>query len=184
MKTDIILCGVGGQGILTIATIIGQAAMNENLYIKQAQVLVDAGGGDGALALQNCPNAVVQGMSFKNAIRTTSNGTDAHAYGGGLALLFSGGVVVENCAFENNKVSSAQKKAYGGGVGLLASTATIRGCRFIEFKLNGSAEAALKQIEDKGYAKPYAADNRKVIALGINFSSEKGTIDGFLTKEL
>ena len=54
----------------------------------------------------------------------------------------------------------------------------------IEFKLNGSAEAALKQIEDKGYAKPYAADNRKVIALGINFSSEKGTIDGFLTKEL
>ena len=96
-----------------------------------AQVLVDAGGGDGALALQNCPNAVVQGMSFKNAIRTTSNGTDAHAYGGGLALLFSGGVVVENCAFENNKVSSASKGAYGGGAGLFASTATIRGCRFI-----------------------------------------------------
>jgi len=38
MKTDIILCGVGGQGILSIATIIGQAAMNENLYIKQAEV--------------------------------------------------------------------------------------------------------------------------------------------------
>ena len=54
----------------------------------------------------------------------------------------------------------------------------------IEFKLNGSAEAALKQIEEKGYAKPYAADNRKVIALGINFSSEKGTIDGFIPKEL
>ena len=54
----------------------------------------------------------------------------------------------------------------------------------IEFKLNGSAEAALKQIEDKGYAKPYAADNRKLIALGINFSSEKGTIDDFQTKEI
>ena len=54
----------------------------------------------------------------------------------------------------------------------------------IEFKLNGSAEAALKQIEDKGYAKPYAADNRKVIAIGINFSSENGTIDGFIPKEL
>ena len=47
----------------------------------------------------------------------------------------------------------------------------------LEFKLNGSASAALKQIEDKGYAKPYAADSRKVICLGINFSSEKGTID-------
>ena len=38
MKTDIILCGVGGQGNLSIATIIGEAAMNENLYIKQAEV--------------------------------------------------------------------------------------------------------------------------------------------------
>ena len=38
MKTDIILCGVGGQGILSIATIIGEAAMNENLFIKQAEV--------------------------------------------------------------------------------------------------------------------------------------------------
>ena len=38
MKTDIILCGVGGQGILSIATIIGEAAMKENLYIQQAEV--------------------------------------------------------------------------------------------------------------------------------------------------
>ena len=38
MKTDIILCGVGGQGILSIATIIGEAALNENLNIKQAEV--------------------------------------------------------------------------------------------------------------------------------------------------
>ncbi len=38
MKTDIILCGVGGQGILTIATIIGEAALADDLYIKQAEV--------------------------------------------------------------------------------------------------------------------------------------------------
>ena len=38
MKADIILCGVGGQGILTIATIIGEAAIKEGLYIKQAEV--------------------------------------------------------------------------------------------------------------------------------------------------
>ena len=38
MKTDLILCGVGGQGILSIATIIGEAAMKEGLYIKQAEV--------------------------------------------------------------------------------------------------------------------------------------------------
>ena len=38
MNTDIILPGVGGQGILSIATIIGAAAINDNLYIKQAEV--------------------------------------------------------------------------------------------------------------------------------------------------
>jgi len=38
MKTDIILCGVGGQGILSIATVIGEAAMKDGLNIKQAEV--------------------------------------------------------------------------------------------------------------------------------------------------
>ena len=34
MKQDIILCGVGGQGILPIATIIGWAALDQNLQLK------------------------------------------------------------------------------------------------------------------------------------------------------
>ena len=38
MKKDIILCGVGGQGILSIATVIGEAATAEGLYLKQAEV--------------------------------------------------------------------------------------------------------------------------------------------------
>jgi indolepyruvate ferredoxin oxidoreductase, beta subunit len=38
MKKDIILCGVGGQGILSIATVIGEAATEANLYLKQAEV--------------------------------------------------------------------------------------------------------------------------------------------------
>ncbi len=38
MKTDIILAGVGGQGILTIAATIGMAAINSNLFLKQAEV--------------------------------------------------------------------------------------------------------------------------------------------------
>lgn len=38
MKKDIILCGVGGQGILSIATIIGEAATRAGLYLKQAEV--------------------------------------------------------------------------------------------------------------------------------------------------
>ena len=38
MKRDIILSGVGGQGILSIATVIGAAALKEGLHIKQAEV--------------------------------------------------------------------------------------------------------------------------------------------------
>lgn len=38
MKIDIILAGVGGQGILSIASIIGYAAVESNLYLKQAEV--------------------------------------------------------------------------------------------------------------------------------------------------
>lgn len=38
MKRDIILAGVGGQGILSIATVIGDAALSEGLYLKQAEV--------------------------------------------------------------------------------------------------------------------------------------------------
>ncbi|MDZ4122054.1 MAG: indolepyruvate oxidoreductase subunit beta, partial [Candidatus Cloacimonadaceae bacterium] len=38
MKKDIILAGVGGQGILTIATIIGYAAIQRGWYLKQAEV--------------------------------------------------------------------------------------------------------------------------------------------------
>lgn len=38
MKRDIILAGVGGQGILTIAAVIGTAAVNKGLYLKQAEV--------------------------------------------------------------------------------------------------------------------------------------------------
>lgn len=38
MKTDIILAGVGGQGILSIAATIGMAALHNDLYLKQAEV--------------------------------------------------------------------------------------------------------------------------------------------------
>ena len=48
-----------------------------------------------------------------------------------------------------------------------------------EFKLNGTANEALKQIEDKGYVRPYEADKRKLFKVGVVFSSETGTISDF-----
>ena len=51
-----------------------------------------------------------------------------------------------------------------------------------EFKLDGTAEEALTQIEEKGYARPYEADSRKLFKVGTVFSSETGTISDFKMK--
>jgi hypothetical protein len=42
----------------------------------------------------------------------------------------------------------------------------------VEIKINSSADAALQQIEEKGYAVPYLNGPRQVRKLGINFSTE------------
>ena len=42
----------------------------------------------------------------------------------------------------------------------------------MELKMDASADEALKQIEDKGYAKPFAADPRKLFKIGVDFSSQ------------
>ena len=46
-----------------------------------------------------------------------------------------------------------------------------------EFKLDGSADEALQQIEERGYARPYQADQRQLYRIGASFSSQTGTID-------
>lgn len=46
-----------------------------------------------------------------------------------------------------------------------------------EFKQDKTAEEALNQIDDKGYAKPYLASEKTVKKIGANFSTEQGTID-------
>ena len=51
-----------------------------------------------------------------------------------------------------------------------------------EFKLDGTADEALAQIEEKGYARPYEADSRKLFKVGTVFSSETGTISDFKMK--
>ena len=51
-----------------------------------------------------------------------------------------------------------------------------------EFKRNGSAAQALQQIEEKGYATEYAADPRPLYKIGVNFSTQTGTVEEFLVQ--
>lgn len=49
-----------------------------------------------------------------------------------------------------------------------------------EFKLNGSAEEALKQIDEKGYLIPYKLDGRNLVKVGVNFSKETRNIERYI----
>ena len=50
-----------------------------------------------------------------------------------------------------------------------------------EFKLDGTADEALAQIEEKGYARPYDSDSRQLYKIGVSFSSATGTVEEWKT---
>jgi hypothetical protein len=52
-----------------------------------------------------------------------------------------------------------------------------------EFKLDGTADEALRQINDRGYAKAYEADPRPIYKIGASFSSKTGTIEEWKIEE-
>ena len=52
----------------------------------------------------------------------------------------------------------------------------------MEFKLEGSAEEALRQINEKNYAQPFATDPRKLFKIGINFSSQTRNIERWIVE--
>ena len=54
----------------------------------------------------------------------------------------------------------------------------------IEFKLDESADKAIQQIKDKGYLVPFAHEEKKLIAIGINFSSEKKKVEELKWEEV
>ena len=51
-----------------------------------------------------------------------------------------------------------------------------------EFKRDGTAQEAIEQINERGYAREYEADHRKLYKIGCNFSSETGTISDWLAE--
>ena len=52
----------------------------------------------------------------------------------------------------------------------------------MEFKLEGTAEEALKQINEKQYALPFEADGRKIFRIGVNFSAKTRNIERWLVE--
>ena len=74
-------------------------------------------------------------------------------------------------AFE---VRTEERSAAGRCDALIETEDTIY---LFEFKLDGTAEEALKQIDDKGYAIQYEAGDKKIVKVGVNFEKDKRTIE-------
>ena len=53
----------------------------------------------------------------------------------------------------------------------------------MELKFDGSADVALKQIDEKGYLIPYTADGKRLVKVGVNYSSEERTITEWRIEE-
>ena len=54
----------------------------------------------------------------------------------------------------------------------------------MEFKLEGTAEEALQQINNKQYAQPFVSDSRKLYKIGVNFSNEARNIEKWIVEEI
>ena len=60
---------------------------------------------------------------------------------------------------------------------------TLNSIYIMELKVNKTADEALQQIEDKGYAKPFDSDPHKLFKIGINFNTERRLIDDWKVVE-
>ena len=74
----------------------------------------------------------------------------------------------------------AEYRTSDGRIDLLLRTQKY--CYIIEFKLDGTAEEALQQIEDKAYALPFELDGQRIFRIGMNFSSETRNIERYIIR--
>lgn len=73
-----------------------------------------------------------------------------------------------------------ERKTSDGRIDLLITTAKYR--YLIELKVDSSSKIAIQQIEDKEYGLSLAAENRQLIMIGANFSTESRRLTDWIVK--
>ena len=74
-----------------------------------------------------------------------------------------------------SQYTQVERHTSNGRMDILVQTANY--IYVMELKMDTSADEALQQIEEKGYAKPFAADSRKLFKIGFNFVSATRRIE-------
>ena len=100
---------------------------------------------------------------------------DMHAMVGDYRLAIRTGMTVGEFARYVQGEFHAEKETSQGRVDCVMECPDY--VYIFEFKRDGNVDEALKQIDDKGYAKPYLTDPRPLYKVGINFSTATGTVE-------
>jgi hypothetical protein len=79
----------------------------------------------------------------------------------------------------NNEVYAELRSSKGAADVVITTPKHIY---IVEIKIDASVDAALQQIEEKGYATPYLADGRQIVKLGISFSTDTRTVTDWRTR--
>ena len=77
-----------------------------------------------------------------------------------------------------NTFVRTQVKCHGGDIDMVVFMPDTT--YVIEFKVKDTAETALRQIEEKGYAKPYQTEGRAVVKVGVSFDTDSWTVKEYL----
>jgi hypothetical protein len=144
------------------------ADININSTVIRASVALRKGEIDGAMKLLQSSLASIPFMKGDKDILGDAEKTEAYYH----RIFFFFFHMLQN------EVTAEVRSAKG------ATDVVVKTPKYIyviEIKINATPEAALQQIEDKGYATPYLTDGREVVKLGVNFSTDTRTIDRWLT---
>lgn len=154
------------DGLITMAAAgyFGNRTDENGSFIRRLCMSMEAGDTDGMRTLLT---SFLAGIPY-NSRRGNSEKEYERFFHYTLYLIFS---LVSVYTVYTEK---AQSK---GRVGCIVETK--KHVYIFEFKLDGSAEDALRQIEEKGYARPFGSDGRTVHKIGISFSSATGTVEGW-----
>jgi hypothetical protein len=138
-------------------------AKNVHSVASQASVALRKGDVDRAMQLLQSMLASIPFMRGDRNILADVEKTEAHYH---IIFYFFFRML-------NNEVYAEVRNAQG------ATDVTIFTPKYIyvvEIKIDSTPDVALQQIEDKGYASPYVTDNRKLVKVGVNFSTATRTI--------
>ena len=154
------------QGLLPVFTGIKAKDVQAGFALKFWRALKRGDAQQAMLDMQSYLASIPYVEGFKKKLEEVSNAEGFYEYT--LYLIFS----------MLNVYVRTQVKCAGGRADIVVLMPDA--IYVMELKVNGTAQEALQQIDDKGYARPYGQDGRRIVKIGARFSMESKTVEDWV----